>query len=76
LPAAPPTTSATPTRASRWISGSETANITSPTRAATDTRASSPVLNGRSTPSSSPNAAPVLWMRVRLNRFGITAVVS
>ena len=77
LPAAPPMTNASPSRRQPLL-GRERRRIHRQTdqRRSLHTAASTAVLNGKSTPFSNPNAAPVLCTRVRLKKPGMTVMLS
>ena len=69
---APPSTPATPMRASRSVTGTVAAYHATPPSAISATHDSTSVFIGKSTAFSMPNAAPVLCTRVRSRNPGIT----
>ena len=63
-------------RATRLSAGRPAAYQATPASAPSATSMSTTVLNGKSTPFSMPNAAPVLCTRVRLSQPGTTSMLS
>ncbi len=63
-------------RANRSLSGTDSAYQLTPANATDATTDSTSVFNGKSTPFSMPNAAPVLCTRVRSRKPGMTEMLS